>query len=118
MKNLKRNQRTLITIIILAINFCWISAAWGHGDEIQIIPETLNVRSGARLQVKVNGLINTKTATFSLTGLAGKYDLGEFSVSSDDFEQMLQLPVDLPAGSYRLTVEGGDNSAKVVITIY
>jgi len=117
MENIRPYERTLFAIIILAINFCWITAAWSHGDEIQIIPETLSVRSGAKLQVKVNGLVNTKMATFSLTGLAGKYDLGEFSVSSDDFDQVLQIPSDLSAGSYRLTVEGGGNSAKVVITI-
>jgi hypothetical protein len=117
MKNINRSERFFLTLLILAISLCWITAAWSHGDKIQIIPETLNVRSGATLQVKVNGLVNTKTASFSLTGLSGKYDLGEFSISSDDFSQMLQIPADLPAGSYRLTVEGGGNSAKVVITI-
>jgi hypothetical protein len=43
--------------------------------------------------------------------------LGQFPVSSDDFTQVLELPADLPSGSYRLTVEGGGKSAKVVITI-
>lgn len=117
MKSTKMYKRILFTPLILAISFCWAAAAWSHGDEIQIIPETLSVRSGATLQVKVNGLVNTKMATFSLSGLSGKYDLGEFSISSDDFTQTLQIPADLPAGSYRLTVEGGGNSAKVVITI-
>ena len=117
MKNRKTYERILLTTLVLAISFCWITAAWSHGDKIQIIPETLSGRSGATLQVKVNGLVNTKTATFSLTGLSGKYDLGEFSISSDDFNQTLQIPAALPAGSYRLTVEGGGNSAKIVITI-
>jgi len=117
MNNRRPFKSTLFAVIILAINFCWITAAWGHGDEIMIIPETLSVRSGAQLKVEVNGLVNTKTATFSLTGLEGKYDLGKFSISSDDFDQVLQIPPNLSAGSYRLTVEGGGNSAKVVITI-
>ena len=117
MKNIRPFKRTLIAAIIIAVNFCWITAVWSHGEGIQIAPETLSVRSGAKLQVKVNGLENTKTATFSLTGLAGNYDLGEFPISSDDFVQVLQIPPDLPAGSYRLSVEGGGNSAKVVITI-
>ena len=117
MRNISPFKRTLFAAIIIAIIFCWITAAWSHGEGIQIVPETLSVRSGAKLQVTVNGLENTKTATFSLTGLAGKYDLGEFSISSDDFVQELQIPSDLPAGSYRLTVEGGGNTAKVVITI-
>jgi hypothetical protein len=117
MKNTKTYERILLPVLVLAISFCWITAAWSHGDKIQIIPETLSARSGGTLQVKVNGLVNTKTATFSLTGLSGKYDLGEFSISSDDFTQTLQIPSDLPAGSYRLTVEGGGNSAKTVITI-
>ena len=117
MKNTKAYKLVLFAIVALAISSCWATAAWSHGDKIQIIPEKLNARSGGTLQVKVSGLVNTKTATFNLTGLSGEYDLGEFSISSDDFTQTLQIPADLPAGSYRLTVEGGGNSAKVVITI-
>jgi hypothetical protein len=63
------------------------------------------------------GLIGTKTATFSLTGLSGKYDLGQFEIGSDDFTQVLEIPADFPPGNYRLTVEGGGNTAKVVITL-
>ncbi len=107
----------LIALIAVTFTFGWHAAAWGHGDKIQIIPEKLNVRSGDNLQVKVMGLMGTKTATFNLTGLSGKYDLGQFDISSDDFTQVLQIPADLPAGTYRLTVEGGGNSAKAVITI-
>ncbi len=116
-----RNRHTyrilFLTIVMLAVTFSWTAAVWGHGDKIQIIPDTLNAKSGETLQVKVNGLVGTKKATFSLTGLSGKYNLGQFSISGDDFTQVLQIPADLPAGSYRLTVEGGGNSAKVVITI-
>jgi hypothetical protein len=93
------------------------TAAWSHGDKIQIIPDKLDVRSGDNVQVKVIGLMGTKTATFYLNGLSGKYDPGQFEISSDDFALILQIPADLPAGSYRLMVEGGGNSAKVVITI-
>lgn len=117
MKMKKTHKRMLLSSLVLAISFSLATAAWGHGDKIQIVPEKLSVRSGDTLQVQVNGLVDTKTATFSLTGLSGKYDLGEFPISSDDFTQTLKLPADLPAGSYRLTVEGGGNSAKVVITI-
>jgi hypothetical protein len=49
--------------------------------------------------------------------MTGKYELGEFPISGDDFTQVLKIPADAPPGSYRLTVEGGDKSAKVVITI-
>jgi len=117
MKNTKKYKQLFWVTVTLAIIFSWNIPAWSHGDKVQIIPETLNARSGGTLQVKVSGLVGAKTATFSLTGLAGKYDLGRFSISSDDFIQVLQIPAELPAGSYRLTVEGGENSAKVVITI-
>ncbi len=65
----------------------------------------------------VNGLMGTDTASFRLTGISGKYDLGKFLISSDDFTQILEIPADAPSGSYRLTVEGGGKNAKVVITI-
>lgn len=106
-----------MALVILTIMFGMHAATWSHGDKIQVIPEKLNVRSGDNLQVKVMGLMGAETATFSLTGLSGKYNLGQFEISTDDFTQVIQIPSDLPAGSYRLTVEGGGNSAKVVITI-
>lgn len=117
MKIRRVNKLIFFALIAFSLTFGWHTAAWSHGDKIQIIPEKLNVRSGDKLQVKVMGLMGTKKATFNLTGLSGKYDLGQFDISSDDFSQVLEIPADLPAGSYRLTVEGGGNSAKVVITI-
>ncbi len=111
------SKRIFLALITFAIVIGLNTAVWSHGDKIQIIPEKLSVRSGENLQVKVMGLMGTKIAIFNLTGLSGKYDLGEFDISSDDFTQVLQIPADLPAGSYRLTVEGGGNSAKVVITV-
>ena len=111
------NKLIFLTLIVFTVTFVWHPTAWSHGDKVQIIPEKLNVRSGDQLQVKVMGLMGTKTATFKLTGLTGKYDLGQFEISSDDFTQVLEIPADLPAGTYRLTVEGGGKSAKAVITI-
>jgi len=117
MKIRRVNKVILLALFAFAMIFGWHTAAWSHGDKIQIIPEKLNVRSGDKLQVKVMGLMGTKTATFNLTGLSGKYGLGQFDISSDDFTQVLEIPADLPAGNYRLTVEGGGKSAKVVISI-
>jgi hypothetical protein len=117
MKIRRINKLMYFTIIVFTVSLGWHTAAWSHGDEIQIVPEKLNVRSGDNLPVKVMGLVGTKTATFNLTGLSGKHNLGEFDISNDDFTQVLQIPADLPAGTYRLTVEGGGNSAKVVISI-
>jgi hypothetical protein len=102
----------IISLILLAY-----TTAWSHGEGTSIIPASLTVKSGSELEVKVNGLVGTKTATFRLTGMTGKYELGEFQISSDDFTQVLKIPADAAPGNYRLTVEGGDKSAKVVITV-
>jgi len=107
----------LPVFVILSLILFGAPTAWSHGEGTRIIPTSLTVKSGSDLEVKVNGLVGTKTATFSLTGMTGKYELGEFPISSDDFTQTLKIPADLPPGSYRLTVEGGEKSAKVVITI-
>jgi hypothetical protein len=81
------------------------------------VPASLTVKAGSELKVTVNGLVGTKTASFRLTGIFGKYELGEFPISSDDFTQVLAIPTEAPPGSYRLTVEGGGKSAKVVISV-
>ncbi len=117
MKNCQINRRIFLIIVALSISFAWNTTGWSHGDKTSIVPATLSARAGGKLTVEVKGLVGTKTATFSLTGLSGKVDLGQFPVSSDDFTQVLELPADLPPGSYRLTVEGGGKSAKVVLTI-
>ena len=117
MRKIKLFHFTLVALVTVSLAFSWSSVALGHGEETRIIPASLTVKSGSELKVTVNGLVDTKTAIFQLTGLAGKYALGEFQISSDDFTQVLQIPADIPPGSYRLTVEGGGKTAKVVITI-
>ena len=117
MRTRRVNKRIFLALIAFTITFGLHSAGWSHGEETMIMPETLSAKSGGTLKVEVMGLAGSKTATFSLTGISGKYDLGQFPISSDDFTQVLQIPADLPPGSYRLTVEGGGKSAKVVITI-
>lgn len=67
--------------------------------------------------VYLSGLTDTKSATFRLTGMFGKYELGTFDINSDDFIQLLKIPSEVQPGSYRLNVEGGGKSAKVVITV-
>lgn len=97
--------------------FTGFSTAWGHGEGTRIVPATLSVKAGGALEVTVNGLVGTKTATFSLTGMTGKVDLGTFDIAGDDFTQKLDIPSDLPPCTYRLTVEGGEKSAKTVIHV-
>lgn len=108
---------TLIVLAMASAAFSWSAAAWGHGEGTRIVPASLSVKAGSELEVTVNGLIGTDTATFKLTGISGKHDLGNFPISTDDFSQILTIPADVQPGSYRLTVEGGGKSAKVVITI-
>ena len=117
MRNQHNHGHIILIVVALAISLSLINEGWSHGDETSIIPETLSVKAGGELKVEVKGLVGTKTATFSLTGLAGKFDLGQFPISNDDFTQLLAIPADLPPGSYRLTVEGEGKSAKVIITI-
>lgn len=110
-------KSALPAFIMMGLALTWSSVAWSHGEGTTIVPKSLNVKAGSELEVTVNGLVGTKTATFHLTGMSGKYELGKFPISSDDFTQVLKIPAELPPGSYRLTVEGGGKSAKVVITI-
>jgi hypothetical protein len=107
----------LLVFVAFSMAFFWPTAGWGHGEKTSIVPTSLTVKAGSELKVTVNGLVGTKTATFRLTGISGKYELGKFPISSDDFTQILQIPPDVPPGSYRLTVEGGEKNAKVVITV-
>jgi hypothetical protein len=117
MQNINAVKVIMPVLVIFSLVLFGAAAAWSHGEETSIVPASLTVKSGSDLEVKVNGLVSTQTATFRLTGMTGKYELGEFPISSDDFTQTLKIPADLPPGSYRLTVEGGGKSAKVVITI-
>jgi hypothetical protein len=110
--------RSILQVFVATIMaFSWSTGAWGHGEGTRIVPASLTVKAGSELKVTVNGLVDTKTATFRLTGIFGEYELGEFPISSDDFTQVLTIPADAPPGSYRLTVEGGAKSAKVVISV-
>jgi len=113
----KTASSTRLVVVACAVFFL-AGIAWGHeGEGTRIVPKSLTVRAGSELQVTVNGLSDSKTATFQLTGMSGKYDLGTFPIKSDDFTQVLRIPSDVPPGSYRLTVEGGGGNAKIVITI-
>ncbi len=107
----------LAAFIVFCLVFSWPASLWAHGEETKIVPESLTVKAGSKLTVTVNGLVGAKTASFKLTGMTGKFELGKFPITSDDFTQVLPIPADLPPGSYRLTVEGGGKSAKVVINV-
>ena len=111
-------KSALPAFMIISLVLTWSTVVWSHGEGTTIVPKSLNVKPGSELEVTVNGLMGAKTATFHLTGMSGKYELGKFPISSDDFTQVLKIPAELPPGSYRLTVEGGGKSAKVVISIY
>ena len=117
MKKKKTIRSTLLLFVAFSMAFWWPTASWGHGEKTSIVPASLTVRAGSELKVTVNGLVGTKAATFLLTGICGKHELGKFPISGDDFTQVLQIPADVPPGSFRLTVEGGGKSAKVVITV-
>ena len=117
MKRKKIYQIISIVYIIIGLFFSGVPILWAHGSGTTIVPESLSVKAGSELKVTVNGLVDTKTAKFKLTGISGKFDLGEFEITSDDFTQVLKIPADLPPGSYRLTVEGGRKKAKVVINV-
>jgi hypothetical protein len=59
----------LVTFVILCFAVFGLTWVWAHGEETNIIPESLNVKAGSQLKVTVNGLVGTKTATFTLTGM-------------------------------------------------
>lgn len=105
-------------VLIVGIFFMSFSAAaWAHGDATSIVPEKLNAQSGSELKVTVSGLTGTKTAVFRLSGMTGEWDLGTFPIDTDDFTKTLNIPEDVPPGSYRLEVEGGKKKAKAIIQV-
>jgi hypothetical protein len=87
MLSINEVKRIPPVLVIFALILFGSTAAWSHGDGTSIIPASLTVKSGTELEVKVNGLVGTKTATFRLTGMTGKYELGEFPISGDDFHR-------------------------------
>ena len=115
MKEQKIIRLTLWVVVSMVL--FWAATVWAHGEGTSIVPASLNVKAGSELKVTVNGLVDTDMATFQLTGIFGNYELGKFAIPSDDFTQVLQIPNEIQPGIYRLTVEGGGKSAKVVITI-
>ena len=115
MKFIKISHLILIVCVTAGIIFVTSPFLWAHGDSTQIIPDSLTAKAGSNLKVMVKGLVGAKTAKFNLTGISGRFELDEFSITSDDFTQVLQIPAEVPTGSYRLTVKGGKKSAKVVI---
>lgn len=107
----------VLIVLTTALIFSCLPLVLGHGGGPKIIPAALSVSGGSFLKVSVTGLKSAKTATFKLTGTSGQYKLGTFPITSDDFEQVLQIPAKLSPGSYRLSVEGGGRSASVVISV-
>ena len=93
MKKMKLICLALFALMTVSVSLSAVTAVWGHGEGTRIVPESLTVKAGSKLKVTVNGLVGTKTATFQLTGIFGKYELGEFKISSDDFTKVLQIPV-------------------------
>jgi hypothetical protein len=82
MQKINGVEKILSVLIIISLVLFGSTTAWSHGDGTSIIPASLTVKSGTELEVKVNGLVGTKTATFRLTGMTGKYELGEFPISA------------------------------------
>lgn len=115
----KFSRITILTVTAAIISLFAFPAiqALAHGEETSIVPSALIVKAGGELNVSVGGLTGTDKATFQLKGMFGKYDLGEYPVSKDDFEQALKIPDNVPPGSYSLTVTGGKKKAKAIITV-
>ncbi len=115
------NCTKMNTLAISGLIFCLltlpVALVFAHGDGTSIVPATLTIKAGSELKVSVGGLTGTKMAGFKLKGMFGSYDLGKFTISSDDFDQVVMIPASVPPGSYSLSVQGGGKSAKVVVTI-
>ena len=83
MRNQNLCKLFISALISISLALFSVTVTWGHGEGTRITPASLTVKSGSELEVTVNGLEDAETATFRLTGMAGKYDLGEFPISSD-----------------------------------
>ncbi len=115
-KNNVKSLKTVAALVFLGLLYLNVNV-YAHGGGPKIVPEELSVQAGSTLKVEVGGLTGSKSATFKLVGMFGKYDLGTYSIDSDDFSQDLLIPKDVNSGNYRLIVEGGGISAKIVIKV-
>ena len=83
MKIFNTNRLILLFLLSAFLAFGLTNEVWAHGKGTKIVPATLNVKAGADLEVTVNGLVGTKTATFRLTGMFGKFELGEYEQADE-----------------------------------
>jgi hypothetical protein len=117
--NIKQHHRFIkLFSLFLILGTCFVGVqVYAHGGGLKIIPKQLSVQAGSVLTVEVQGLKETKTASFKLVGMFGEQELGTYSIKSEDFTQALTIPKKVKSGSYRLIVEGGGESAKIVISV-
>jgi len=111
------HKRLLLIMLSLVLVLGTAATAMSHGEETAIVPEKLVVSAGDELKVTVEGLEDAKVAVFTLKGMFGDIDIGSFPIDSDDFSQVIMIPEKIEPGSYSLVVTGGENSAKVILTI-
>jgi hypothetical protein len=85
-------------------------AAGGHGAVIRLGAQA--VSAGDSLAVTGEGLGVRAKITLALEGAAGKTVLGTFQGDAHGrFETVVLIPVETPAGAYRVVAEGGDERA-------
>ena len=85
-------------------------AAGGHGAVIRLGAQA--VSAGDSLAVTGEGLGVRAKITLALEGAAGRTVLGTFQGDAHGrFETVVLIPVETPAGAYRVVAEGGDERA-------
>lgn len=102
-------------IFLLTSSFSLSALAHEGGPKISL--EKQSVMAGLPMVINGTGFEGAKEVSVTLEGLSGKVDVGRYDIAGEDFKIKVDTPMDLSAGTWKVTVVGGGKKASATITI-